>query len=73
MPDWDAMREELMRLTTTKLRELAKDEGIPLGTDRNWKETTVHRIVAERKHRAEGGEPTKPRSPWRSYRIKRSW
>lgn len=73
MPDWDAMREELMRLSTTKLRELARDEQISLGNDRLWKETTVSRIVAERRHRAEGGEPTKPRTPWRSYRIKRSW
>lgn len=73
MPDWDAMREELMRLSTTKLRELARDEQISLGNDRLWKETTVSRIVAERKRRAEGGEPTKPRSPWRSHRTKRSW
>lgn len=73
MPDWDAMRDELMKLTRAQLMQIAKDESIPLGYERSWKETTVSRIVSERKHRAEGGEPTKPRSPWRSYRIKRSW
>lgn len=73
MPDWDAMRDELMKLTRAQLMQIAKDESIPLGYERSWKETIVSRIVAERKHRAEGGEPTKPRSPWRSYRIKRSW
>ena len=73
MNDWDAMREELKRLTKAQLLQVARDEEIVLGSDRNWKSTTVERIVRERKHRAGDGTPHKRETPWRHYRIKRAW
>ncbi len=64
---WTDMAARLERLTLAQLRELAKDEGIPLGTDRNWKGPTIHRIVTERKRRAHDEPPRK--HPWRCYGI----
>lgn len=53
---WDEMRERLMRLTTTQLRQIARDEGIALGYAASRKDTTVAEIVSQRRHRALRGE-----------------
>ena len=53
---WDEMRERLMRLTTTQLRQIARDEGIALGYAASRKDTTVAEIVSQRRHRALRGK-----------------
>ena len=53
---WEDMRERLMRLTTKQLRQIARDESIPLGYAASRKDSTVAEIVSQRRHRAMSGE-----------------
>lgn len=66
---WADMRERLMALTLKELKATAKAEGIALGYDGSRKDTTVARIVSERKARVEGRDRKKG-TPWRSWKIK---
>jgi hypothetical protein len=64
---WTDMAARLERLTVKQLIELARNEHIPLGTDKCWKSAIIHRIVAERKRRVHDEPPRK--HPWRCYGI----
>lgn len=52
---WDAMREELSRMTLKELRALAKRYGICLGYAASRKDTCVSEIVSSRQYQEENG------------------
>lgn len=52
---WDAMREELSRMTLKELRVLAKRDGICLGYAASRKDTCVAEIVSSRRYQEENG------------------
>jgi len=50
MTDYDAMHDELSKLTMAQLKQIARDEGICLGYDAARKDTCVNAIVSWRRH-----------------------
>ena len=51
MTDYEAMRDELSKLTVKQLRTIARDEGICLSYSGATKKGTVDEIVSQRRYR----------------------
>lgn len=64
---WADMRERLMGLGVKQLRQIARDESIPLGWAGQRKDTMVAAIVTDRRNRALGKQRDPKTHPWRKW------
>ncbi len=55
MTNYNQMRDELSKLTTKQLREIARNEGICLGYAGSTKRGMVNEIVSQREYRERNG------------------